>query len=214
MDALTAMRMTRETLEQLHGGCTDSDDGTVEALTVWCPEAIAALDAAIQQAEQAEQAEPVAWINMEKRRLEWAKPPIWDGVPTVARLDRIPLYTAPPTESMDRRAATARPAPTQADLSASGPPDWDYNDRAVMIRRSGGDWEPAKPSEIIWHLLRRAAQITDDDLRAMLPEPEAALSVNDRGEWCEATIDGVLVYTEQQMLDYGRAIVERCGGMK
>jgi hypothetical protein len=40
-----------EFCESVHGGCTDSDDGTVEAITVWCPELIDAL--------RAELAEPV-----------------------------------------------------------------------------------------------------------------------------------------------------------
>jgi hypothetical protein len=35
-----ALRRATEALEELQGGCTDSDDGTVEAITVWCPEVI------------------------------------------------------------------------------------------------------------------------------------------------------------------------------
>ena len=42
-----------EFCESVHGGCTDSDDGTVEALTVWCPELIDDLRAALAQAEPA-----------------------------------------------------------------------------------------------------------------------------------------------------------------
>jgi len=38
--------------------------------------------------------EPVAWINVEERRLEWDKPTLWE-TPTVVKLDRIPLYTHP-----------------------------------------------------------------------------------------------------------------------
>ena len=37
-----------ETLESLQGGCTDSNDGTVEALTVWCPEVCEELRAALE----------------------------------------------------------------------------------------------------------------------------------------------------------------------
>lgn len=40
-----------EFCETVHGGCTDSDDGTVEAITVWCPELIDALRAALAQPE-------------------------------------------------------------------------------------------------------------------------------------------------------------------
>ncbi len=44
-----AMRMALEFCEQVHGGVTDSADGTVEAITVWCPEVIDALRAQIEQ---------------------------------------------------------------------------------------------------------------------------------------------------------------------
>lgn len=47
-----------DTLEQLQGGCTDHDDGTIEAITVWCPEVLEDLRAALAQP----QAEPVAWM--------------------------------------------------------------------------------------------------------------------------------------------------------
>ena len=36
--------------------------------------------------------EPVAYINVEERKLEWAKPMNWN-TPTVVKLERIPLYT-------------------------------------------------------------------------------------------------------------------------
>lgn len=44
-----AAQQALECLEQLQGGCTDSEDGTVEAITVWCPEIITALRAALAQ---------------------------------------------------------------------------------------------------------------------------------------------------------------------
>ena len=37
------MEQALEFCESVHGGCTDSDDGAVEAITVWCPEIIEAL---------------------------------------------------------------------------------------------------------------------------------------------------------------------------
>jgi hypothetical protein len=46
-DLRTAAQQALETLEALQGGCTDSDDGTVEAITVWCPEVIDALRSAL-----------------------------------------------------------------------------------------------------------------------------------------------------------------------
>ena len=38
--------------------------------------------------------EPVAYINVEERKLEWAKPMAWH-TPTIAQMDKIPLYTHP-----------------------------------------------------------------------------------------------------------------------
>jgi hypothetical protein len=55
-----AAQAALEVLENLQGGCTDSDDGTVEAITVWCPEVCDDLRAAL--AAQA-QGEPVAWLK-------------------------------------------------------------------------------------------------------------------------------------------------------
>ena len=46
-DLEKAARMALEALEQLQGGCIDSNDGTMEAITVWCPEVIAALRQAL-----------------------------------------------------------------------------------------------------------------------------------------------------------------------
>lgn len=54
-------------------------------------EAIAALKERLAQPEQ----EPVAWINAEKRTFEWNGPVLWN-TPTVAVLNKIPLYTHPP----------------------------------------------------------------------------------------------------------------------
>jgi uncharacterized protein YcgL (UPF0745 family) len=38
--------------------------------------------------------EPVAYINVEERKLEWAKPTAWH-TPTIAQMEKIPLYTHP-----------------------------------------------------------------------------------------------------------------------
>ena len=48
-----AAQQALEVLESLQGGCTDHDDGTVEAITVWCPEVIEALRNALTQRPQA-----------------------------------------------------------------------------------------------------------------------------------------------------------------
>ena len=42
----------------------------------------------------AEEDEPVAYINVEQRKLEWAKYTFWE-TPTVVNLPKIPLYTKP-----------------------------------------------------------------------------------------------------------------------
>jgi hypothetical protein len=52
--------------------------------------AIIAIKAALEAKD-----EPVAYINVEQRKLEWAKYMSWD-TPTVANLQKIPLYTTPP----------------------------------------------------------------------------------------------------------------------
>ena len=44
---------------------------------------------------QSEQ-EPVAYINIEERKLEWAYKYMSWGTPTVINLPKIPLYTTPP----------------------------------------------------------------------------------------------------------------------
>ena len=50
-DLTTAAQQALEALEALQGGCTDHDDGTIEAITVWCPEIIDALRAALAEPE-------------------------------------------------------------------------------------------------------------------------------------------------------------------
>lgn len=44
--------------------------------------------------------EPVAYINVEERKLEWAKPITWH-TPTIAQMEKIPLYTHPVKELTD-----------------------------------------------------------------------------------------------------------------
>jgi predicted nucleic acid-binding Zn-ribbon protein len=48
--------------------------------------------------------EPVAYINVEERKLEWAKPTTW-RTPTIAQMDKIPLYTHPVKEATTRQQA-------------------------------------------------------------------------------------------------------------
>ena len=48
-----------------------------------------------------ESQEPVAYINVEERKLEWAKPMSWN-TPTVVNFPKIPLYTTPPQSTEER----------------------------------------------------------------------------------------------------------------
>jgi len=97
--SITAMKQALEALEK----CKKA---LAEELSAWdidpplhhvleahdlCDPAVTVLRQAI---EQAEKQEPVAYINVEQRKLEWAKYTKWD-TPTVVNLPKIPLYTTP-----------------------------------------------------------------------------------------------------------------------
>ena len=58
------------------------------------PDGVADAIIALRQALETEQ-EPVAFINVEKQKLEWAKLTSWH-TPTIVNLPKIPLYTALP----------------------------------------------------------------------------------------------------------------------
>jgi hypothetical protein len=74
------LNLVLEALKWCHGG---EPCGTAEAIAV--------VEKALAQPEQ----EPVAYINVEERKLEWAKPMSWN-TPTTVKLDKISLYTHPP----------------------------------------------------------------------------------------------------------------------
>lgn len=80
-------------LEALQYPLNTSHEGfNVDMAELLAHRAIKALEAALAKQEQDE---PVAYINIEKRRLEWAHDYMsWD-TPTVVNLPRIPLYTTP-----------------------------------------------------------------------------------------------------------------------
>jgi hypothetical protein len=128
--SIEAMKQALEALEQLQGGCTDSgctdsDDGTVEAITVWCPEVIDALRQAIEQAEQQEgtvmaeykfqtyavykkdgetkigvmpepEQEPVAWRDMAYANLGAVRDKMPPGQVTAVQDWLEKVYTTPP----------------------------------------------------------------------------------------------------------------------
>jgi hypothetical protein len=84
--------MDREAIEE---AIEVLEDASAEMLTEtgdenYYVEAIAVL----RQALETEQ-EPVAFINVEKQKLEWAKLTSWH-TPTIVNLPKIPLYTSPP----------------------------------------------------------------------------------------------------------------------
>ena len=81
-----ALRLAWDALQQIaHVSAMDYE------YQQWAVEAITAIKEALAQPEQ----EPVAYINVEQRKLEWAKYMSWD-TPTVVNLPKIPLYTTPP----------------------------------------------------------------------------------------------------------------------
>jgi hypothetical protein len=76
-DLRTAAKQALEVLERLQGGCTDSDDGTVEAITVWCPEVISDLRAALKKDDSV--TVPI-WETLAKIG-ESAPAGTWDALP-------------------------------------------------------------------------------------------------------------------------------------
>jgi hypothetical protein len=83
--ALEALEKTEKVMKQY------IDDGYVANRLGFVRNSITVLKEALTQPEQ----EPVAYINVEQRKLEWAKYMSWD-TPTVVNLPKIPLYTTPP----------------------------------------------------------------------------------------------------------------------
>jgi|DEB3_MinimDraft_2_1074329.scaffolds.fasta_scaffold40785_2 hypothetical protein len=78
--SIEAMKQALEALEDLPLDPKDYIEEAVEILR--------------QAIEQAEKQEPVAYINVEQRKLELAKYMKWE-TPTVVHLPKIPLYTTP-----------------------------------------------------------------------------------------------------------------------
>ena len=82
-----ALKLALEALEtELSIDWTNNDEFNASAEKMH--EAITAIKEALAQPKK----EPIAYINVEKRTLEFAKQIFWH-TPTVANLDRIPLYT-------------------------------------------------------------------------------------------------------------------------
>ncbi len=80
-----ALTLALEFIENSECGTADLEARIKEALREHAMREVQRLGQEIEQ-------EPVAWINVEKRRLEFAEPMVWH-TPTVVKLERIPLYT-------------------------------------------------------------------------------------------------------------------------
>ena len=109
-----AAQAALEALESLQGGCTDSNDGTVEALTVWCPEIIDALrsalaepdlnlaDPAVQKRLAAQwgytkgepHGEPAGRVRIDRGEVHFV--PRLRDADVAGFVDGQPLYTTPP----------------------------------------------------------------------------------------------------------------------
>lgn len=86
------------------GGCTDSNDGTVEAITVWCPELIDALRSALA----APQPEP-------EKRIVWCTET--DSACSTCPTLRIPCQAATQAAALNARVTVPR-EPTQEMIAA------------------------------------------------------------------------------------------------
>jgi hypothetical protein len=75
--------------------------------------------------------EPVAYINVEDRKLEWAKPMTWH-TPTIAQVDKIPLYIM----------TNAEPVAIRYDFDGYG---YQYMDSG-----SGSDWQTRVDGELLY----------------------------------------------------------------
>jgi hypothetical protein len=88
--------------------------------------------------------EPVAYINVEERKLEWAKPMTWH-TPTIAQVDKIPLYIMP----------NAEPVAIRYDFDGYG---YQYIDSG-----SGSDWLTRVDGEPLY--THPAKTLTDEEIR-------------------------------------------------
>lgn len=197
--ALTAMKQAREALEVCYGRSGLAD--------MKRDRAIAALDAAITQAERAQ---PVATVTECEACF----------TPDVCQLrGTCDHYSAERLRVAAAQAERAEPlvrgttgvcSRSACECEASG-----LGKQCVWLRPSDEELErrTGEPHIDGWPLysgLPPPPKITEDDLRAMLPES----TVEKRYFSAVGNLLAYPVWTEQQMLAYGRAIAQRCGGMK
>ena len=78
-----ALKLALEALYPIAHNTTDDPRGQAY-------KAITAIKEVLAQTQ-----EPFAYVNVEERKLEWAKPMSW-STPTTVNIPKIPLYTTPP----------------------------------------------------------------------------------------------------------------------
>jgi hypothetical protein len=116
-DLRTAAHRALEVLEQLQGGCTDSDDGTVEAITVWCPDVVSALRAALEQDA----------VERDALRYRWLKPRATSSTQQIGTPKGTAYSTAwhIVTGGSDTDIDAAIDAALKKDDSVTAPPIWE-----------------------------------------------------------------------------------------
>ncbi len=89
-----ALKLALEAMYPIAYNTTDDPRGQANKAITAIKEALAQHNSV--QAKPEPEQEPVAYVNVEKRRLEFAHDYVkWD-TPTTIKLDKIPLYTTPP----------------------------------------------------------------------------------------------------------------------
>jgi hypothetical protein len=137
----------------------------------------------------------VAWINAEKRTFEWNGPVLWN-TPTVAVLDKIPLYTTPPAaQPATEKSSVAQTTPVQEPVA------WMYQCSAdnlgPVLMRHKQDW--AKSGSGLWteaplYTSPQPAQrkpLTDEELRSIENE------INPNMRWRSSDEEGITLYPSE-----------------
>ena len=84
--------------------------------------------------KQRHEQEPFAYVNVEKRRLEFAHDYVkWD-TPTTIKLDKIPLYTTPPQRPLVELTDTEIDAEANSILTSDPVQWWRRFARAVLAK--------------------------------------------------------------------------------
>jgi len=125
-EALKLALVTLERTGNIAGFAHEREQAAITAIK----EALAQPPLPVQPAQ-----EPVAYIDVEQRRLQWAKPMNWN-TPTTVNLPKIPLYTAPPA-----------PLPVQEPISCARCKDLEEQayDLLGQLKVANLKWSVAHP---------------------------------------------------------------------